>query len=77
MIGKQITDIREYFRSKIDDIQVIGAERLAVCTSGCQFYQPAPTSGTFRYSMCTSCGCVLEAKVLIPGAGCPEKLWNR
>jgi len=74
---KQLTDLREYFQTKVDDIQAVGAERLNICKSGCPFYQSPPESGAFRYSICASCGCVLEVKVLIPGAGCPQSQWAR
>ncbi len=66
--------IKSYIEKKFEDIVDVGATRMTVCKA-CAFYQPPVDDHTFKYSLCTSCGCVLEVKVLIMLSGCPTGKW--
>lgn len=44
--------------------------RMAICQA-C----PYATAGNTRKYICGKCGCVIAAKVMLPGARCPEGKW--
>lgn len=45
-------------------------ERMSICQA-CPF---AIAGGSRKY-LCGKCGCVLAAKVMLPGASCPAGKW--
>lgn len=45
-------------------------ERNAICQA-C----PYATAGKTRKYICGKCGCVIAAKVMLPGASCPAGKW--